>query len=101
MSTIENKKKEAMRLISQFIHLLHQTAGYGDTSFFYNMTKMKFTSSPPLVIEEGNKKIYDATYSVPIEELIPLFQEKFPNCKVTYQDAYGDELKKGILIDWS
>jgi hypothetical protein len=47
------------------------------------------------------------TYSIPKEELLPLFQEKFPDCVVTLQEIWIETysntktLKSGILIDWS
>jgi hypothetical protein len=85
---------EANRLINQFIDLLYQTAGYGDKSYFYDMSKLQYVS-PELSTNQ------DFTYSISIEKLIYYLNNKFPNCKITYQDAYGEKLKKGILIDWS
>ena len=87
---MDSKKKEANRLINQFIYFLNQTAAYGDTSFFFNMTKMKY--EPDSTLKDSTAQ----TYSVPIEELIPFFEERFPNCKITYEES-----RKGILIDWS
>lgn len=80
---MDSKKKEANRLISQFIYFLNQTAAYGDTSFFFNMTKMKYEPDTSSI----NQKV--PTYSVPINELIPLFEERFPSCRITYQDSWG------------
>lgn len=41
------------------------------------------------------------------EEMAEFLQERFPDCKVSYEEAWIDtspgkkELKKGILVDWS
>jgi hypothetical protein len=41
------------------------------------------------------------------EEIIEYLKEKFPDCKVSYEEQWQDvapgrrELKKGILVDWS
>jgi hypothetical protein len=90
---MDNKKSEANNLINSFIDLLNQAARYGDTSYFYNMTKMTL-----IPIELSLHVKAHSTYTVPIKELIPYFQERFPYCKITYEDS---ELRKGILIDWS
>jgi hypothetical protein len=46
-------------------------------------------------------------YTIPIDEMVPLFLEKFPDCTITYQELMIDTKfnfkvsQKGILIDWS
>jgi hypothetical protein len=41
------------------------------------------------------------------EEMAEFFQEKFPDCKISYEEMWVEtlpgkkELKKGILVDWS
>lgn len=89
---MEIKRSEANKLINSFIDLFNQVARYGDTSYFYNMTNMTFISQ-----SRGEVKPH-STYTIPIKELIPFIQERFPKCKITYEDS---ELRKGILIDWS
>lgn len=89
---MDNKRSEANNLINSFIGLLNYAAGYGDTSYFYNMTNMTLVPQ-----SKGEFKAH-STYTIPIKELIPYFQERFPYCKITYEDS---ELRKGILIDWS
>jgi hypothetical protein len=90
---METKRSEANKLINSFIDLFNQAARYGDTSYFYNMTNMTLIPIELRLQVKAHK-----TYTIPIKELIPFFQERFPNCKITYEES---EFRKGILIDWS
>jgi hypothetical protein len=45
--------------------------------------------------------------SITSQEVISIFQEMFPDCKITYEEKWvqisveKQELKKGICVDWS
>jgi hypothetical protein len=92
---METNRLEANKIINSFIDLFNQAARYGDTSYFYNMTNMTLISKEQ-AIQDGVEA--HKTYTIPINELIPFFQERFPKCKITYEER---EFRKGILIDWS
>ena len=106
----ENKKISVNNMISQFIDDLRRIAGLGQKSYFYNMTNMQFVRNP-IINQPGNDIIpnnnNNQTYSIHIDELLPLFREKFPDCSISYQEIWSEStpgtrvLKKGILIDWS
>jgi len=100
---MESKRAEVSRIITSFINELRDHAGQGHTTFLFDMTNMRY------VAPDKNKQIskFMTTYSIPKEELVPLFQEKFPDCVVTLQEVWIETysntktLKSGILIDWT
>ena len=55
----------------------------------------------------GVVPIVNNVYSVPIDEILVMFRERFPDCIVSYQEILTEgaggirSVKKGILIDWA
>jgi len=100
---LDHKRNEVSRLISTFLTSLLRTAASGQKQYLFDMTEMTYSPSmmPPSSL---NVSKY---YTMPIDEMVPLFLEKFPECTVTYQEFMIDTPvnfkvpKKGILIDWS
>jgi len=96
----ENKRNEVNNMINQFIDELLRHAGQGRKSYFYNMTNMEFSRNPLVPIVNN-------VYSVPIDEILVMFRERFPDCIVSYQEILTEgaggirSVKKGILIDWA
>jgi hypothetical protein len=101
----KNKQMEINLLVNSFIHELRRHAGDGKTSYLFDMTNMHHVSPRPWNMFTRRVKYF--SYTIPIEEMIPLFQDKFPDCAISYQETWVDTnshtkaLKKGILIDWS
>jgi hypothetical protein len=88
------KKQEIDNIIRGFLGELQGAALKGHTSYMYNPTNRRpMMHSGPIVATN--------------EDLIVAFQNKFPGCNVSYQEAWIDTsantrvLTKGILIDWS
>ena len=100
----ENKINEVNNMINQFIGDLTRVAGQGQKSYFYNMTNMQFVRN-----NQGAENIINnnQTYSVPMDELLVMFRNKFDGCIVSYQEIWTEciggarTVKRGILIDWS
>ena len=95
------QREKVDRIIKAFYHDLYTTASAGATSYFYNRSLIPDT--PP--IKTVVTKVYESIMSP--DELVPLFKEKFPDCKITYEEQWVNTadntrvLKKGIRIDWS
>ena len=92
----QRKREEADRLINDHVERVKQLAAQGKTSYMF---------------EPDNKAHKPPQHpSFPVvtnEHFIAAFQRKFPDCTVSYQEAWVDVdatnriLKRGILIDWS
>jgi hypothetical protein len=109
---LEHKRKEVSKLISIFQQALLSAADSGSTSYLFDMTNTDYISQ---ITQPDNMKqtihirtsFTNPSYSMPIDEIIPLFQERFPDCTITYQELMVDTKfnfkvpQKGILIDWS
>jgi hypothetical protein len=99
----ENKRNEVNNMINQFIGELLRRAGQGQKSYFYDMTNMQFVRNNQICENIINN---NQTYSVPTEEILSMFREKFPDCIVSYQEIWTEgvggvrSVKRGILIDW-
>lgn len=100
---LERKRAEVVTLISSFLTSILRAAASGQKQYLFDMTEMTYDPSmdPPSNI---NVSKY---YTIPIDEMVPLFLEKFPDCTITYQELMVDTKfnfkvpQKGILIDWS
>lgn len=109
----ENKIKEMNRLVNSFMPELRKSAANGSKIYFYDMTYMRYVSPTPAGHSKSNPpqpppyNSADMEYNIPVEELVPLLNQKFPGCQVSYQETWVQSepgiriLKKGIIIDWS
>jgi len=105
----EAKIAEVSRLISSFTQNLLYAATIGRTNFFFDMTKIQYIpqSADQNIMKQSIISAINPHYRIPIDEILPLFQERFADCTVTYQEQWVETkdnnkaLKKGILIDWS
>jgi len=101
----ENKRNEVNNMINQFIGELLRRAGQGQKTYFYDMTNMQFVRNPVGAADIIPVNIQ--TYSVPIDEILTMFREKFQDCTVSYQEIWTEgvggarTVKRGILIDWT
>ena len=103
----EYRKTEFNQMVSLFIQDLLKSASESKTSYFYDMTKMTLIEpNPPSSLALKTRRL-GQSYTIPMDELLPMFQEKFPDCKVTYEEGWMNStptqkvLRKGIMIDWS
>ena len=104
---LERKREEVDTLIRQFAPSIRNTAREGYTYYLFDMTNMRLVKPIPEHKRVCVLQSPQNTYTIPNEELVTLFQEKFPDCTVTYQEIWTETetnertVKKGILIDWS
>ena len=82
----------------------------GKTSYRFPVSLLKPSNH---VLWGGNRLINNQSPPPPeltVEELIPIIRSKFPDCMVTYEEAWIDEvrgliptkyLSKAIVIDWT
>jgi hypothetical protein len=100
----QNKRNEVNKLLGYFISSLQAAAVKGQTSYLFDLSIIK---QRKIGTEPYNITAPQFQYKYTIEELLPYFQEKFPDCKLTYEEKWVDVtkdkkiLKKGIFIDWS
>jgi hypothetical protein len=77
----QQKKKEQMdKIVQEIIGDIHTAAAAGGTSYRYVRESSALTDA----------------------EIVAGFFERFPGCKVYYEEAvdHTKRLKKGIVIDW-
>lgn len=106
---LEYKRIEASKLINTFLKALFSAADSGRTSYLFDMTNTDYIIQTPQQnpMTQSVYTSFDPYYTIPLDELIRLLKERFPDCNVTYQEiiVHTSEnttlLKKGILIDWS
>ena len=107
--TLEYKRAEVSNLIDTFIKALLSAADSGRTSYLFDMSNTDYINQSPEqdVMKQSIYTSFDPSYTVPLNELIQLLKERFPDCNVTYEEIMTDSQlgfkvpKKGILIDWS
>jgi hypothetical protein len=107
--TLEYKRQEVSKLIDTFLKALLSAADSGRTSYLFDMSNTDYINQSPEqdVMKQHVYTSFDPSYSIPLDELIQLLKERFPECNVTYDDIMVDSQlgfkipKKGILIDWS
>ena len=93
----EKRKQEQIDdIVQSFINELRTAAAVGGTSYRYvrpSRDSCAMSYPPPPVLNN--------------DDLIAGFQERFPGCKVFYEEVWvatgpnTQNLKKGIVIDWS
>ena len=106
---LEVKRAEVSSLISTFQKALLSAAGSGQTSYLFDMTNADYIIESPQkdVMKQSVYTSLNPPYTIPLDELIQLFKERFPDCTITYQELMVDTKfnfkvpQKGILIDWS
>lgn len=87
------------RYIHEFANTVTCMAKEGKTSCVIDIYSNKYQQNRPMM--NTNVKFPS------IDEFIAGFKRMFPDCSVSYQEAWHDtktnvrELKKGILVDWS
>ena len=101
-----HRKSQLERVITPILSEVHGAAMGGKTSYAFNMQRaggpIRYRPHPQMQ-EQGQPPLPPRT----VEELLPLFKEKFPYCAVTYEEVWIDDtptrryLSKQILIDWS
>jgi hypothetical protein len=91
----QRKSERADQLIHRHVNAIQESAAQGKTSYMF---------------EPDNQAHNPLHHSIPAltnDDFIAAFQRKFPDCTVTYQEAWVDSdatnrvLKRGIVIDWS
>lgn len=109
------KREKAYEMIHRVQKCVYAIAASGKSLYYLDMTNAVYEPPVPPPIPGQTVKLYGGgayrddtnTYPLPMDELIPLFQERFPGCQVTYKEEWVDTtsntktLKKGICIDWS
>jgi hypothetical protein len=102
---LQNKKNEIGQITSLFIDNLMKVAGHGSTQYKVDFSNVRFdpTGFQTLILDNTLRTV---VYFNSITEMIPFFQEKFPDCFVReYQDwedtVHTAVLKRGLIIDWS
>ena len=92
----QRKREEADRRIQVHVDGIKQFAAQGKTSYMFE--------------PDNNRHNPVQHHSIPVltnDDFVAAFQRKFPDCTVTYQEAWVDVdatnriLKRGIVIDWS
>lgn len=106
----ERKQKIIDTMVSGFIQYLKEAAAVGGTSYRCDLLVDEKGCQRNLFNPQQNR-IIARSHSPPpvltIEDIISGFQERFPGCKVFYEEAWvatgpnTQTLKKGIVIDWS
>jgi hypothetical protein len=98
------KRKEFVQLsCEQYTQRILQQAANGNTNILIDQNNNQKNN---LNVGMHTPNMWMAT-PPSAEEIIEYLKEKFPDCKVSYEEQWHDvapgrrELKKGILVDWS
>ena len=92
----QRKRERADQLIHQHVESVKELAAQGKTSYIFE--------------PDNNRHNPRQHHSYPVltnDDFVAAFQRKFPDCTVSYQEAWVDidvtnrVLKRGIMIDWS
>jgi hypothetical protein len=94
----QRKREETDRRIQVHVDGIQQFAAVGKTSYMFEPDN------------KAHNPRQHPSFSVPVltnDDFVAAFQRKFPDCTVTYQEAWVDVdatnriLKRGVVIDWS
>ena len=101
-------------IMKSFIQELSMAALSGAKSYMFDMSNTEYVPPSQMTTSNGmqrSPRVYNGKiimqYSIPMDELIALFKERFPGCEVTQKEEWVDTnsntrtLKKGLCIDWS
>ena len=107
----ERKQKMIDTIVSGFIHILKEAAGTGFTSYRCNLLVDEKGCLRNLLNPHQNRILVGSHHPPPPvltnDDLIAGFQDRFPGCKVFYEEVWvatgpsTQNLKKSIVIDWS
>jgi len=117
----KSKREQNQRVVDEimksFIQELNKAALSGAKSYIFDMSNLEYVPpsqmtsngmqrSPRSYNGMGNGMVI-MQYSIPMDELIFLFKERFPGCEVTQKGEWIDinsnmrTFKDGLCIDWS
>ena len=111
LNSLPDKKNQAEieRLINIFKANLEEAAANGYTSYFFEMTSIRYVPAVDTmqlnVIQK--KASYNYQTSLTNDDIVKGFKTRFTGCSVKYGEEWVDTnvntktLKKGITIDWS
>lgn len=112
----EQNQRVVEEIMKSFIQELNKAALSGAKSYMFDMSNVEYVPPSQMTTSNGmqrSPRSYNGIgmvimqYSIPIDELIALFKERFPGCEVTQKEEWVDTnsntrtLKKGLCIDWS
>jgi hypothetical protein len=92
----QRKSERADQLIQQHVNAIQESAAQGKTSYMFEPDN-----------QAHNPRQHHSIPAPTNDDFIAAFQRKFPDCTVTYQEAWVEidaanrVLKRGIVIDWS
>jgi hypothetical protein len=111
LQSLPDKKNQAEieRLINIFKANLEEAAANGYTSYFFDMTSMRYIppADPRFKAAVQTKSSLNYQTSIRNDVIVNGFQIRFTGCSVSYSEdwmstsANTKVLKKGITIDWS
>jgi hypothetical protein len=99
----DRKQKEIDSLIKEYVDDIKNKAALGETTYWFPLNAM-INTDDNFVNARNHGNI--AT-QITIGDLVVGFEERFPDCKVSYQENWTERigsmryLKKGILLDWT
>jgi hypothetical protein len=92
----QRKRERADQLIHVHVETVKELAAQEKTSYMFEPDNIRH-----------NPRQHPNTPVLTTEDFVAAFQRKFPDCTVSYQEAWVDVdvtnrvLKRGIVIDWS
>jgi hypothetical protein len=111
LNSLSDKKFQAEieRLINIFKANLEEAATIGYTSYFFDMTSMRYVPPVDPIQKTAMQTKLSLNYQTRLtnEDIVKGFQTRFTGCSVKYGEEWVDTnantktLKKGITIDWS
>jgi hypothetical protein len=112
LQSLPEKKKQAEvdDMIKGFWPNMYPTAENGLTSYFFDMTNMRYIAPDPfpaLRKAAPTKSAMNLQTTMTNDEILTRFRLVFPECSVTYGEEWIETnastkvLKRGITIDWS
>ena len=94
----DNKTNQANQIISNILNNIRNTAGVGNTSYLYDITRITFGASGPSVPTARGLPIQQ-TCMTPLPELITLLKSKLNDCHLSYQETASDS--SGNAVNFS
>ena len=88
----QRMRDQADQHIANHVNAIQESAAQGKTSYMFECDNQAHRHRIPVLTND---------------DFVAAFQRKFPDCTVTYQEAWVDVdatnriLKRGVVIDWS